>query len=727
MSKSPLRAVRSLWDLLVLETLLVTGLQFAEVPVEPVIHSSHPMDSSQILLTMMALSRQAEVAQFDSPDSLDSVIARPVLKRLISALSYRDEATLLHSRRVALLSVGMAQQLGWDGRHLRVLEVAALLHDIGKIGVPDNVLLKPGKLSPDEEELMSTHHRIGADILQACRLDKEVIQIMVDAHAYYDLRMNGVRSGRSDMHLGARIMAVADAYDSLTHDQVFRTKMGHQEAMRVLHEDAGTKFDGNVVAALARWVENDGLPYVKGERRVVDQVSSTIALSTEGSLEAGTLCHVFSYLYTLETLYDGFYVLDPDLRFAVWSSGAEQLLGRSSAQMLGQAWTSRQLSYRDKNGKPLTDRECPIKEVTTTSLPVCRTLQIHRRGGGWLEAELQAFPLLDRRGSLQGVAEIFRDVTRTKRNSPQFRELKLAASRDALTGVANRGELERQLKELLQETEHESNGTFSLLFLDIDHFKSINDTHGHSLGDRVLIAIARLLQSELYSGELVARYGGEEFVILCPATDLTAAARKAERLRTAVMETTISDEERLRITASLGVAQWEPGDTAEGLMHRADSALYQAKEKGRNRTCQLTRDDLEPAEYIASDNENRPVRDLTFSSEFTTCMMSQMAVYKVSGFVREVKAHLKEVSEERVVVQIGDQGLFRRWGNSDTRRPVMVVLDFSEPDHQPVKAASKRVLVRVTITPVGRPGSADEFERRAKRVFETTRCHFAAD
>ncbi|MGE3998762.1 MAG: diguanylate cyclase [Planctomycetaceae bacterium] len=685
------------------------------------------MDSSRILLSMMAMSRQGEVAQHDGPDSLDSVISRPVLKRLISALSYRDEPTLLHSRRVALLSVGMAQQLGWDGRHLRVLEVAALLHDVGKIGVPDNILLKPGKLSPDEEELMATHHRIGADIMQACRLDKEVIQIVVDAHAFYDLREEGGRIGRADTHLGARIMAVADAYDSLTHDQVFRTKKSHQEAMRVLHEDAGTKFDGNVVAALARWVENDGLPYVKGERRVVEQVSSTVPLTSEASLEAGSLCHIFSYLYTLETLYDGFYVLDPDLRIAVWSSGAEHLLGRSCAQMLGQSWTSRQLSYRDKTGRPLSDRECPVKEVTATSLPSCRTLQIHRRGGGWLEAELQTFPLLDGRGALQGVAEIFRDVTRTKRNAPQFRELKLAASRDPLTGVANRGELETRLRQLFDEYVAGETGDFSVLFLDIDHFKSINDTHGHSVGDRVLIAVARLLQSELYSGELIARYGGEEFLVLCPATDLSAAVRKAERLRTTLMETAIGEEERLRITASLGVAQLEPGDTPERLVHRADTALYNAKEGGRNRTCQLSQVDLEADPADAAQGDKGLLRDFVFQSEFTTCMMSQMAVYKVSAFVREMKAHLKEVSEERVVVKLGGAGLFRRWGSSDDRRPVTVILEFGEPDERLAKAASKRVLVSVNITPVGRPRSAADFTARAKQVFELARSHFAAD
>ncbi len=168
------------------------------------LHSSHPMDSSQILLSMMSLAQQGEIVEQEPLASVDSVVARGVLKRLVSALHYRDVATLRHSRRVGMLATGMAQQLGWEGRHLRVLEVAALLHDIGKIGVPDNILRKPGKLSPDEAELMSVHHNIGADVLQACRLDKEVIQIVVDSHTFYDVPLDDSRSVGDEIHLGAQ-------------------------------------------------------------------------------------------------------------------------------------------------------------------------------------------------------------------------------------------------------------------------------------------------------------------------------------------------------------------------------------------------------------------------------------------------------------------------------------------------------------------------------------------
>src|SRR5690606_10371383 len=132
-----------------------------------------------------------------------------------------------------------------------------------------------------------------------------------------------------------------------------------------------------------------------------------------------------------------------------------------------------------------------------------------------------------------------------------------------------------------------SNGRepFSVIFLDIDYFKSINDTYGHTVGDEVLVDLARLLQHETYSGELVGRYGGEEFVVVCPGTDLMQSIKRAERLRVAISRGHLGNVKGLEVTASFGVTQSEPGDSVESIIRRADKALYKAKDLGRNRTC----------------------------------------------------------------------------------------------------------------------------------------------
>src|SRR5690606_25249908 len=232
-----------------------------------------------------------------------------VLRRLLSALHFRDAATLAHSRRTALLSVGMAQQLGWEARHLRVLEVAALLHDFGKIGVPDNILRKPAKLSSDEAELIAVSNNIGTDVLQACRLDTEVVQIIHDAQAYYEAPDDDRPLGE-DLHLGARILAVADAYDSLTHMQAYRDGKSHPEAIAVLRQDAGTKFDANIVNALGRWVDSEGLPLLMDGAQAGEGGQTDVFCDEEAARQAAGLCQIFSHLYVLETLYDGFYLLD---------------------------------------------------------------------------------------------------------------------------------------------------------------------------------------------------------------------------------------------------------------------------------------------------------------------------------------------------------------------------------------------------------------------------------
>ena len=179
------------------------------------VRTSHPMDSSQMLLGLMSLSqesRNGSVPEADEP--FQGVITRHILRTLLSALRFRDAATVAHSRRVAHLAVGLAARLGWDPPEQEILEIACLLHDVGKIGIPDQILFKPGKLNPEEANLMALHHRIGIDVMQACQVDLRVIEFIF--HAASPLgRKNGIcQTAAGEVPQGARILAVADAYDA---------------------------------------------------------------------------------------------------------------------------------------------------------------------------------------------------------------------------------------------------------------------------------------------------------------------------------------------------------------------------------------------------------------------------------------------------------------------------------------------------------------------------------
>lgn len=160
------------------------------------------------------------------------------------------------------------------------------------------------------------------------------------------------------------------------------------------------------------------------------------------------------------------------------------------------------------------------------------------------------------------------------------REFKKNASVDALTGLYNRRWLDDALPRFVRRYGR-SGEPLCVVMLDIDHFKSINDRHGHPTGDRVLASVAATLRQCLRPGDMVARYGGEEFLLILPNVDLEAARGVAERIRAAVSELAI--EELPRVTVSLGGALLEPGATADAVVAAADKALYASKATGRNR------------------------------------------------------------------------------------------------------------------------------------------------
>jgi diguanylate cyclase (GGDEF)-like protein/putative nucleotidyltransferase with HDIG domain len=707
--------------------LLSDILNLPDVPVQ----NRYPMDSSRVLLGLLELTRDAG-GDTSGCAAFEGVIAPVVLRKLLTALHFRDVNTVSHSRRVAALGVGIAGNLGWEGRHLKLLEIAGLLHDIGKIGVPDNILFKPGRLNPDEAELMSRHYDVSIAILQACRVDREVLEIIGNSR---DTASGGGvnRAGQQrKSDLGARILTVADAYDSLRTDQTFRRGKSHEEALRILQENAGSQFDGNLVQALARWGAGVEAVYEEAVAARAGERGTTPMFSTSNEAqEADSLCRIFSYLYLMESLYDGFSVVDSDLRYVIWSPGAERLLGYKSAAIIDQTWTGRLLQYANEQGRALSDQECPMHSAVAEGAPAVVNMKLAHAGGARLDVEVQTVPLVDETGRLRGVAEIFRSSAGAQHSQRDYRDLRRAATRDPLTGTVNRGELESQLEQLHNEaTAAEPQATYSVIFADVDHFKQINDRFGHATGDLVLIEIARVLQQETYSGETVGRYGGEEFVILCPATNSEQAFKRAERLRLSVNRIRLDELGGEQLTASFGVAQLEAGDTAEGVLRRADKGLYAAKHGGRNQTRALTSAEIaEPK--LPAQAADAQVNDLELQGTFRACTASAMIVYKVGSFITEEDATLVEVSEQFVRMRLGRRGLFSSWGRTEERRPVEIDLvigkEMAPREFLGRKVRANQVDVTVRIRPVGRPRSPADFEARAKDVFKTICRYFVAD
>lgn len=186
-------------------------------------------------------------------------------------------------------------------------------------------------------------------------------------------------------------------------------------------------------------------------------------------------------------------------------------------------------------------------------------------------------PVKDDQGHIIRYISVGKDITRRVQHE---QELKRVANTDMLTGLVNRMNFDRRLENEIERTRRYER-PLSLIMLDIDHFKSINDEHGHDVGDQVLMHFARVLSENVRTTDLCARWGGEEFMVLAPETRLSQAEQLAEKMRMAIVGTDFSVVGK--VTASFGAVEVSPDELATSVVKRADQALYQAKFEGRNR------------------------------------------------------------------------------------------------------------------------------------------------
>ncbi|ESX05467.1 GGDEF domain-containing protein [Mesorhizobium sp. M0761] len=190
------------------------------------------------------------------------------------------------------------------------------------------------------------------------------------------------------------------------------------------------------------------------------------------------------------------------------------------------------------------------------------------------------YPLIRRQATEEGKLRAM-----TVSLSARSETLQHAALTDGLTGMQNRRYFDDALKEYLEEFRRIEKPV-GLMILDLDHFKQVNDTHGHDVGDEVLRAVANCLKGMTRYHDVVARLGGEEFAVVTPNMDAELLGKFAERIRKAIANMSVlSGNVRLKITTSVGLAVWDRKETAEEFYRRADRQLYEAKRQGRNRVC----------------------------------------------------------------------------------------------------------------------------------------------
>ncbi|HRP94701.1 MAG TPA: diguanylate cyclase [Rhodocyclaceae bacterium] len=247
--------------------------------------------------------------------------------------------------------------------------------------------------------------------------------------------------------------------------------------------------------------------------------------------------------------------------------GRDELLGRHPRMLMGPAAVP--ATYR-KIRKTLVAGERWRGELVNV-----------RKCGSEHWVSLAVSPVRDPSGRIANYIAVREDITERKRFEEGLRRL---ANFDALTGINNRRHL-MELADLEWKRAVRYGTPLSLLVLDVDHFKQINDTHGHSVGDQAICLVAQACLNAVREIDVVGRYGGEEFVIVLPGTHFAGALELAERLRRRVAGIRIKcgQPQPISLTASIGVASLQQGDTFEQLLMAADKALYQAKRQGRDK------------------------------------------------------------------------------------------------------------------------------------------------
>jgi diguanylate cyclase (GGDEF)-like protein/PAS domain S-box-containing protein len=616
-----------------------------------------------------------------------------IASSLLAALRHKHAPAADHSLRVALGCSSWAFAIGLRNGEREELEVAALLHDVGKIGAPERLLLKPAELNAKESRLMDQYRLAGLDILSNCCPSQAIVDIIRHSAGWYDGSRQNYPLVAKNIPMGARMLAIVDAFDSMTTDQVYRQAVSRERALAELFEHAGTQFDPELVQSfsevnvgvhLHQKVMSDWLRTL--DPRKANQFWHNVPanLLTDMAVPDAALFEQ----KLLDNMIDAVVFVDCNMRIVRWNRGAQRLTGLSSNSVLHHTWSPDLVGLRDEERGKLRGADCPVAYCISTGVQSLRRLLV-KSGNRAIAVDVHTVPVVGPDGTTHGAAMLLHDASPQATLEEQCNNLHERATKDPLTQVANRAEFDR-LHHLFVAAHLECGVPCSLVICDLDHFKSINDNYGHQAGDEVLRAFGQLLKSECRSGDVVARYGGEEFVFLCANCTNSAAARRAEQLRRLLSELPQPALAGNVATASFGVTELQPGDTPESMLRRADRALLEAKRIGRNTVVQLGDGLGEPQQGKPQKPAATAAGDLIVEAVLVTSVPLNITVEKLRGFVLDHHAEVLAIKADRIDLQIQAQAGKPSRRRSDRRVPFLVELHFAE-QRVPLKSSDGQV------------------------------------
>ena len=284
----------------------------------------------------------------------------------------------------------------------------------------------------------------------------------------------------------------------------------------------------------------------------------------------------------LDSVYDGIYLLDLNRHIIYWNDGAERLIGFKQSEVLGKTCADRILAHVNDQGEDICREDCPVAKTMTDGNVRELEVFLNHKEGHRIPVQMRVAPLRDANRQIIGAAEILSDNLSNFSLKRQIDFLQKQSLLDPLTNINNRRALEMKLRSRIDSL-NRYGMQFGILFIDVDHFKGINDGYGHDIGDRILKMIARTLTNSLRPFDTIGRWGGEEFVAIIETVDNMTLSTIAERCRFLVEQSKLPEEfGAIHATVSIGAVISQVEDDMQTLLGKADRLMYRSKEFGRN-------------------------------------------------------------------------------------------------------------------------------------------------
>ena len=546
------------------------------------------------------------------------------IEALALAIDAKDQTSQSHIRRVQLYAAALARALGMSENEIQGVKTAALLHDIGKLAVPEHILSKPGPLTPEEFQKIRAHPKVGADIISAVPFPYPVSPLILSHHERWDGKGYPAGLKGEDIPLGARILSVVDYFDALMAERPYHKAMGFDAAVALLQQEAGKGLDPRVVD---KFIEL--LPTLQREASTLEQAMRRASTSEEQPHAVGRPATGLTPEPAKKNVFD-------DIALAHREIYALYEIAQAMGTSLGVADTMALISAKLSNLVPFSCAALFLYNEETETL-LCRfatgvdaeiiqQIAVHTGEGltGWVarnrralvnarpSADLEAAGRSDLHTNLQSAlvcpllfsdrfigtlsvyhvdAAYYRDDHRRLldrvseqaaaviNNSMLFEQTQEDSLTDPLTGLPNTRFLFMHLTRELARAERLKQEV-ALLVMDLDNFKNINDSHGHHVGDRALCEVARVLRTAIRPYDICVRYAGDEFIVVLSGCNTEEAECKRTELQQSIDEVYFEARpgKRVELGISVGAAVFpQDGESYEALLATADSRMYQDK------------------------------------------------------------------------------------------------------------------------------------------------------